>query len=167
MIGQHKRDFTVVPYQSSWKDEFEREADLLHTAFGEKALRIEHVGSTAVPGIAAKAIIDIMVAVVSLTQAREIILEHRTHHPNLVTQDSNFWKNELAFRDYMRCHDQTASEYVDLKKQLAEAYARTHQIDRDGKTAFVARVLELAGEEGSDNHPPRNAPLIKDLRIFF
>jgi GrpB-like predicted nucleotidyltransferase (UPF0157 family) len=180
MIGQHKRDFTVVPYQSSWKDEFQRDADLLQRALGEKALRIEHVGSTAVPGIAAKAIIDMMVTVVSLTQAKElipvleslgygyrpndtvpermffhkeIIPERRTHHLNLASQDSNFWKNELAFRDYLRCHAQAASEYVDLKRNLAESYARTHQIDRDGKTEFVTRILELARKEGSGKHP--------------
>ena len=162
MIGQHKRDFTVVPYQGDWKEHFEREADLLRSALGEKALRIEHVGSTAIQGIHAKAIIDIMVAIVSLTEAKELIPvleslgyvyrpidivpermflrkesnpEYRTHHLNLTTQESGFWKNKLAFRDYLRAHDQIAAEYVELKKHLAEVYACTHEIDLDGKTA--------------------------------
>jgi len=174
MIGQRRRDFNVVPYQSSWKDEFEREADLLCAAIGEKALRIEHHGSTAIPGMSAKAIIDIMMGVNSLAQAAELIplLEEigyeyrpkdeipdrmyfrkeslpgiRTHHLSLTPLNSRFWKNQLAFRDYLRRHDRTAAEYINLKVRLAEAYARTHKIDPDGKTEFVARVLELARKE--------------------
>jgi GrpB-like predicted nucleotidyltransferase (UPF0157 family) len=46
MIGQHKKDFTVVPFQTDWKEIFEREADTLRSALGEKTLRIEHIGST-------------------------------------------------------------------------------------------------------------------------
>jgi GrpB-like predicted nucleotidyltransferase (UPF0157 family) len=68
MIGQHKRNLTVAPYQSGWKDLFEREADLLYRALGEKALRIEHIGSTSIPGMAAKPIIGIVVVVDSLTK---------------------------------------------------------------------------------------------------
>jgi GrpB-like predicted nucleotidyltransferase (UPF0157 family) len=175
-------DFTVVPYQSDWKEHFEREADLLRSALGEKALRIEHVGSTAIPGVHAKAIIDIMVAVVSLAQAKELIPameslgyvyrpidtipermffrkehipEYRTHHLNLATQESGFWKNQIAFRDYLRSHDQIASEYVELKKRWAEVYARTQEIDLDVKTAFVARVLELAEKEEKESSNDR------------
>ena len=174
MLGQHKRNIAVVPYQSGWKELFAREADLLRSALGEKALCIEHIGSTSIPGMASKPILDIMVAVVSLTQATELIPvveelgyeykphdtiperlffakehppENRTHHLNLTKQGSGFWKNQLAFRDYLRAHDQIAAEYADLKKRLAEEYAHTHQLDPDGKSEFVARVLELAEKE--------------------
>lgn len=178
MIGQHKRNLNVVPYRSGWVELFEREADLLRSTLGENIIGIEHIGSTSIPGIAAKPIIDIMVAVASLNQAKELIPlletigyeykphdtvpermffakesspEYRTHHLNLVSQDSRFWKNQLAFRDYLRAHDQIATEYADLKKRLAEDYARTNQIDLDAKTPFVARVLELAREEGKES----------------
>jgi GrpB-like predicted nucleotidyltransferase (UPF0157 family) len=174
MIGQHKRDFTVMPYQSDWKEHSEREANILRKVLGENALRIEHIGSTAIPGIYAKAIIDMLVAVVSLTQAKglisvleslgyvyrpidtipermffrkERIPEYRTHHLNLVTQESRFWKNQLAFRDYLRAHEQIATEYVELKKRIAADYARTQEIDLDAKTEFVSKVLELAEKE--------------------
>lgn len=174
MLGQHKRDFTIVPYQRGWKDLFEREADLLHSALGEKALRIEHIGSTAIPGMLAKPIIDIMVAVVSLAEAAKLIPvveslgyeykphdtiperiffakesspEHRTHHLNLTALGSGFWTNQLAFRDYLRAHDEIAAEYVDLKKRIAEQYAQTHQLDPEAKSEFVAQVLELAEKE--------------------
>jgi len=174
MLGQHKRDFTVVPYQYGWKDLYRREADLLHSTLGGKALRIEHIGSTAIPGMVAKPIIDIMVAVVSLAVAAELIPvvgslgyeykphdtipervyfakerspEYRTHHLNLTALGSGFWIDQLAFRDYLRAHDESAAEYVDLKKHIAERYAQTHQLDREAKSEFVARVLELAVKE--------------------
>ena len=174
MLGQHKANITVVPYQSGWIGLFEREADLLRGALGEKALSIEHIGSTSIPGLDSKPIIDIMVAVESLRQATKLIpavealgYEHRphdiipdriffvkepspefrTHHLNLTPLESKFWKNQIVFRDYVRANDQIAAEYVDLKRRLAEIYARSHQLDREGKTEFVSRVLELAKKE--------------------
>lgn len=174
MLGQHKTDINVIPYQSHWKFLFEREADLLRSTLGDKALRIEHIGSTSIPGMVAKPIIDIMVAVKSLKEAEELIpvlesngyeyrtpdtvLErmffvkesspmYRTHHLNLTQRDSGFWENQLTFRDYLRVHAEIASEYGDLKKRLAETYAHTHQLDPDGKTEFVSRVLKLAQKE--------------------
>ena len=174
MLGQHKRDFTIVPYQHGWRDLFEREADLLHSALGKKALCIEHIGSTAIPGIPAKPIIDIMVAVVSLAEAAYLIPvleslgyeykphdtiperiyfakesspEHRTHHLNLTALGSGFWTSQLAFRDYLRAHDEIAAEYGELKKRIDEQHAQTHQLNREAKSEFVARVLELAEKE--------------------
>jgi len=174
MIGQHKRNLNVVPYQSGWKDIYEREAELLLGALGENALGIEHIGSTSIPGIEAKPVIDIMVAVESLERATELVPvvealgyiyrphdiipermffaresapEIRTHHLNLTPLGSGFWKNQLAFRNYLRAHADMAAEYVRLKKHLAEEYARTNLLDPDGKTAFVNKVLELAKRE--------------------
>ena len=178
IIGQHKRDLTVVPYRSGWPELFEQEAGLLQRALGEKAQRTEHIGSTAIPGMAAKPIIDIMVAVDSLTQAPESLPaiealgyqykpldtirermfftkesspEYRTHHLNLAEPESGFWKNHLTFRDYLRAHDQITTEYVNLKQHLAEVYAETQQIDIEGKSEFVAKVLELAEKEREDD----------------
>ena len=178
MIGQYKRDLTVVPYRYGWPALFEQEAERLRQALGDKALRIEHIGSTSVPGLAAKPIIDILVAVVSLAQAeasipdlevlgyqhrshdaiperlflaKESAPEHRTHHLSLAEPESGFWENHLAFRDYLRVHDELAAEYVELKQRLAVEFARTGELDRDGKTEFVARVLQLAEREGTND----------------
>jgi GrpB-like predicted nucleotidyltransferase (UPF0157 family) len=175
MIGQYKRDLSVVPYRSEWKDLYDREADLLRSVLGDKALQIEHIGSTSIPGMMAKPIIDMMVAVVSLAQAIELVPEiealeyiykphdtipermffakesapeHRTHHLNLAEMESGFWKYQLAFRDHLRAHDKIAGEYVDLKKRIAEEYAQTHQLDLEAKSEFVTSVLELAEEDG-------------------
>jgi predicted amidohydrolase/GrpB-like predicted nucleotidyltransferase (UPF0157 family) len=174
VIGQHKRDLAVVPYRSGWLQCFEKEAARLRRVLGKKALRIEHIGSTSIPGMTAKPIIDILVAVESLAGAVEYVPtlvasgyiykpldviperlffakesppEYRTHHLNLAEPGSGFWRNHLAFRDYLRSHDEMAAEYVVLKQRLARAYAETKQLDRDGKTAFVTSVLDLAEKE--------------------
>ena len=174
MIGQHKRNFELVPYQSEWINHFDREADLLRSILGINALQIEHIGSTSIPGMAAKPIIDILVAVPSLIQSSDLILgldsigytykpldtipgrlffakesfpEFRTHHLNLAKPDSIFWKNQLLFRDCLKENDHLASEYIQLKNRFAEYYARTEHLDVEWKSAFVARVLEIAMDE--------------------
>lgn len=174
MLGQHKRNFELAPYQSEWIHHFNREAELLRSVLGRKALIIEHVGSTSIPGMAAKSIIDILVTVPSLIRSSKLILgldsigytykpfdtiperlffakesfpEFRTHHLNLTKSESSFKKNQLLFRDYLRKNDQTASEYILLKNRLAEYYARTNHVDRDWKSDFVAKVLEMAKED--------------------
>lgn len=174
MIGQHKRDFELVPYKEMWVDHFNREAALIRSVLGNKVLQIEHVGSTSIPGMAAKAIIDIMVAVTSLKRSSELILGLdsigylyrpfdtipgrmfffkesspgiRTHHLNLTKSESEFWKNELMFRTYLRENEQLASEYIDLKNRFAEYYALTEHVDVEWKSAFVGKVLELAKKD--------------------
>ena len=174
MLGQHKRVFELAPYQSEWIDQFDREADLLRSILGDKALQVEHVGSTSIPGMAAKPIIDIMVAVEILTRSSDLILaldgigynyrpldtiadriffaresqpEIRTHHLNLTQKGSEFWKNQLLFRDYLRENDPLASEYIQLKNDFAEYYARTNHLDREWKSEFVAKVLEMANSD--------------------
>jgi GrpB-like predicted nucleotidyltransferase (UPF0157 family) len=182
MVGQHKRVFELTPYQSIWVDHFNREADRIRTALGDKALQIEHVGSTSIPGMAAKPVIDIMVAVEKLTLSSDLILplvsigyeyfpvdtvpgrmffarevrpEIRTHHLNLAEKGSTFWGNQLLFRDYLRKNDRLASEYIQLKKDFIEYYARTNHLDREWKTEFVAKVLEMAKIAISDGWSPR------------
>ena len=177
MIGQHKRVFELVPYQSVWIDHFNREADRIRTALGDKALQIEHVGSTSILGMAAKPVIDIMVAVEKLTLSSDLILplvsigyEYfpvdtvpgrmffarevrpgiRTHHLNLAEKVSAFWENQLLFRDYLRENDQLASEYIQLKRDFVDYYARTNHLDREWKSEFIAKVLEMARSANSD-----------------
>jgi GrpB-like predicted nucleotidyltransferase (UPF0157 family) len=174
IIGQHKHDLAVVPHQPGWIDLYQQEARLLRNTLGERAIQIKHIGSTAIPGMAAKPIIDMMVAIASLTQAQELIPvletigyiyrvsdpvpermffakeskpEYRTHHLNLTEFRSVFWRNQILFRDYLRKHQEMANTYVVLKQALAKESAQTNQIDREGKTAFVTQVLAMAEKE--------------------
>jgi GrpB-like predicted nucleotidyltransferase (UPF0157 family) len=142
----------IVPYDGGWPALFEAEATCLREAMGSTALRIEHVGSTSVPGLAAKPIIDIQVSVASLatpgahaeTLARlgysQIPLgpfdlvypffqkpdaHPGTHHLHLCVLGSAEEHRHLLFRDYLRSHPQVAAEYVELKRSLAAAHHGT------------------------------------------
>ena len=160
----------VVEYDARWPSLFERERTLL-----EPVLRpwlagpIEHVGSTAVPGLAAKPTIDIMAAVESLEASRTALpvlsrldyvyfphrpsLMHwfckpspisRTHHLHLVPFRSRLWVERLAFRDYLRRNSATAAEYADLKRRLAKQYEFDREGYTDAKDPFIRRVLQVA-----------------------
>jgi GrpB-like predicted nucleotidyltransferase (UPF0157 family) len=136
----------LVSYDPAWPDMFQAEAGRIRRALGERALRIEHVGSTAVPGLAAKPVIDIQVSVPSLGEIatyeeelsslgyRHVALDDfdheypyfrrpaegaSTHHVHLCETRSYLEAKHIAFRDYLRANPEVAERYVQLKKSLA------------------------------------------------
>ena len=172
MIGQHKRNFKLVPYQNDWNDHFKKEADLLISILGEKVLRIEHIGSTSIPGMSAKAIIDIMVGLENFVEA-DTLVASITHlgyvyipeyedvmpdrryfekmrdaqvsfHIHMVEKGREFWKRHLLFRDYLRENRDVADEYGLLKKKLAERDWKVTNDYAQAKTDFIRGVEEQA-----------------------
>lgn len=161
----------VVPYDSSWPDKFESERQVLARVLAPwLAGPIERVGSTAVPGLAAKPVIDIMVAVESLDASRPAISSaeaagyiywpykanvmhwfckpsdaHRTHHLHLVPYGSGLWEARLAFRNALRTDAQLAQEYAQLKHNFARKYHDDREAYTQSKSAFVHQVLESVG----------------------
>jgi GrpB-like predicted nucleotidyltransferase (UPF0157 family) len=163
----------LAPADPGWPARFEEERAALLGAIGDWVCGgIHHVGSTAVPGLAAKPIIDILTGVRNLDAGRSCFDRladlgylyapylseemhwfckphpaRRTHHLHLVPADSQRFRDELAFRDRLRADREIASRYAALKRELA---AR-HRDDRGGyteaKSAFVLAVL--AGEAPS------------------
>ena len=161
----------VIPYCSDWPAKYEQEKSLLLRAIGSVAVAVSHIGSTAVGGLAAKPIIDIMLEVTSLAEldACEEKIEAlgyqamgefgiegrryyrkggdtRTHQIHAFqTADENLVRH-LAFRDYLRNHPDVRDEYGDLKTKVASLC--DHDIDRycDGKKDFIklheAKALE-------------------------
>ena len=130
---------TIAPYDSTWPLQFETERDLLKAALrpwltGE----IEHIGSTAVPGLVAKPVIDIMAPVDTLESSPS----HRTHHLHLVPHTSPLWKQRLVFRDALRSNPKLAAEYVWLKLRLAQQFRTDREAYTDGKSAFIENVLQ-------------------------
>ena len=140
----------IKEYDRNWPVLFEEEAHRLYAAFGSAALRIEHVGSTSVPGLAAKPVIDIQVSVASLlphgcyvnTMAalgyRHVALAdfdlvypffHKqpewpsTHHVHLCEAGGEQEWKHLAFRNYLRAHPLTARQYEALKRELARVHS--------------------------------------------
>ncbi len=163
----------IVPYDESWLSRFEQERAILDRVIGAWVVGgIEHVGSTAIPGLAAKPVIDIMAGVESLEASRATIpvlgkIEYcyfpyrpdvmhwfckpspalRTHHLHLIPFQSRLWVERIAFRDYLRTHADVAAEYAELKQRLAAQHHLDREAYTDAKTPFVARVLKLALEE--------------------
>jgi len=162
---------TIVGYDLEWPARFEAERRLLAEAIGAWVVdaAIEHIGSTAVLGLAAKPVIDIMAGVEGLEASRAAVavLERhqycyapyradvmhwlckpspvlRTHHLHLVPLDSPLWIAQLAFRDYLRAHPDTALEYAALKRRLAEAHRFDREAYTTAKTPFVQRVVARA-----------------------
>jgi len=165
----------IVPYDPAWPSLFQQERLLLQEALGEwLGGPIEHFGSTAVEGLAAKPVIDIMAAVESLQGSRDAIAAagrlgyvyypyrpdemhwfckpsaaFRTHHLHLVPFDSRLWIERLAFRDVLRRDPATAAEYAALKVRLATEFEFDRESYTEAKGPFIRRVIELALPDGA------------------
>jgi GrpB-like predicted nucleotidyltransferase (UPF0157 family) len=161
----------IVPYDPNWKHRFEAERILLERVLAPW-LRggVHHVGSTAIPGIAAKPIIDIVAGVNDFKAARAAFeplrrasYSYSPHRPgiahhfakpsprlaeyglHLTEPESDLWRERLAFRDALRGDATLAAEYEALKLRLAEEYSNDVAAYTRGKRTFVARVLASAG----------------------
>ena len=165
----------IVPYDPAWPAAFEQERTSLARVLGPAVTGgIHHVGSTAVPGLSAKPIIDILVGIENLEAARAHIkplaaLEYvyapyridemlwfckpnpaaRTHHLHLVPTGSERFRDELAFRDFLRQHQECAEAYAQLKKELAVRFEHDREAYTEGKTNFVREVSRRAQADAS------------------
>lgn len=157
----------IVGTDPAWPAKFEAERKALAAAIGGWAQGgIHHVGSTAVPGLDATPVIDILVGVVDLASTRacfEPLAEleyryapyrademhwfckpdpsHRTHHLHLVPTGSTRFREELAFRDYLRSHPDTTADYATLKRRLADRFPHDREAYTDAKTGLIRGVL--------------------------
>jgi GrpB-like predicted nucleotidyltransferase (UPF0157 family) len=184
MLGCGRDVVRLVPHQPAWAELFQEEAARLRAALGESVVRIEHVGSTAVAGLEAKPILDIVVAVHELAGADsfEATLaplgyvheqEHdmpgrlffvkrtpddmSTHHVNVTELGAECWFEHVAFRDYLREHPDAHAEYRDLKRLLARRHAHERPAYTAAKAHFIERILALATAEGKDGENSRGA----------
>ena len=168
MIGLERDIVRLVRYTAEWKRLFEQEKTRLQAAIGPYVLDIQHVGSTAIPGMVAKPIIDISIAVTNFEEARVCIQpieglgyeyrgefgiprrhyfvkgDPRTHHIHMNEIDSRDLENQVLFRDYLIQHPGLAEEYAALKAELAGRYPADREAYLDGKAPFIERVLGMA-----------------------
>jgi GrpB-like predicted nucleotidyltransferase (UPF0157 family) len=171
------RKVEVVPYRSDWPQQFAAEAKELKAVFGAQMLSIHHFGSTSIPGISAKPIIDILVivrdidSVDTLSSKLEALgyyavgeygisgrrffykgsSDLRTHHLHVYETGNPHILRHLVFRDYMRCHPISARDYARLKEELAREFPEDMDQYIAGKNAFVKehekRALDWWEEE--------------------
>ena len=169
-------EIVVVPHSAAWPARFRIESQLLHVALSELKPSIEHIGSTAVPGLAAKPIIDMLVGVESLaafeTQARRLavfgyqyIPEYeralpdrrffkrvvngvRTHHVHVVEKNGVYWKRYIKFRNSLRDDAWLAARYAEVKRRLAARFSFDRDAYTNGKTGFIEAVLAMPPSGG-------------------
>lgn len=169
----------VVPYDPTWQQAFEVEAQQIAATLGPSIVALHHVGSTSIPGIWAKPIIDLLVEVVEIAQVdhqspamesigyqamgaygipgRRYFRKHstagtRTHHVHIFEVGSPEVERHLAFRDYLRAHPDDAQTYSDLKRQLAKAHPTDIEAYMDGKDSFIRAIDEKAAKWRSPIH---------------
>jgi GrpB-like predicted nucleotidyltransferase (UPF0157 family) len=161
---------TLTAYDELWPKRFAEEHATLSRVLEQWLVgAIEHVGSTAVPGLIAKPVIDIMAGVESLEASRAAIPAvgeigycyfpyrteamhwfckpspfHRTHHLHLIQFESRLWFERLAFRDYLRSHCEVAAEYAELKRRFAAQYHFDREAYTEAKSPFIERIVKLA-----------------------
>lgn len=171
MIGLERGIVELVPYQAEWTKRYEREVGRLTDIAGDRFVEFEHIGSTAIEGMPAKPIIDILAVVENLDEAEAVssVLEkhgyerrpdtvgerlfftkgprsNRTVYLSIAEMGSDFYAEKIAFRDYLRENPELAKRYASVNKRLAEEYPE----DRDRYTAdkgeFIRGVLDRAGD---------------------
>ncbi|HYM40725.1 MAG TPA: DNA polymerase IV [Thermoplasmata archaeon] len=173
----------LVPYDPSWPQRFAEEKEAVATALGDRVLAIEHVGSTAVPGLRSKPTIDIMVGIRRLSEAPPCIaaLESfgyvyrpdgeatiperryfhkgppgsRTFHIHMVEFASPFWMGHVLFRNFLRAHPDRAAAYASLKQEFAARYTSDRVGYTDAKGPFIEAVLAEARRESAGAGPWR------------
>jgi GrpB-like predicted nucleotidyltransferase (UPF0157 family) len=159
----------VVDYNPEWPADFEKLRQRLAEAVGDRAVSIEHIGSTAVPGLAAKPVIDIDIVLRSSGQVASVIqllaplgYHHegnqgvvgreafswpsgeRRHHVYVVTRGSPSHRRHLVIRDHLRAHPDEGRAYGELKKRLAETYRDDRVAYAEAKNTFTDRIFMAA-----------------------
>lgn len=163
---------SLVPHDKKWAHLFQEEEKSLRSIFGNSMRDIQHIGSTAIPGIRSKPIIDIAVLLPSLKKAKDFLQPLRQleywydqpsssseryffrkgdpvqFHLSLTAPNVLYWNRQILFRDYLLQHPDAAREYEQLKVNLLQKDPTGGQLYIDGKSAFVEKVLTMATPHG-------------------
>jgi GrpB-like predicted nucleotidyltransferase (UPF0157 family) len=167
-LGLESGVVRLVEYDARWPALFAAEQQRIRDQCGARALRLEHVGSTSIPGMCAKPVLDIAAGlprdtstqdyVAALTQAgyehrgergvpgRQFFCrgQPRAYHVHLVEEDGPLWREYVAFRDYLRAHAEAARQFADLKRVLAAHFSHDREAYMNAKSSHVQEILRLA-----------------------
>ena len=170
VIGLQRKKVKLLPYNPAWKKLYKKEEKFLRSVIGKQVLDIQHVGSTSIPGVKAKPIIDIAIGVKNLKSGKKCIkpleklgYEHkggagikgrhffakgseknRTHYVHIVKLNGRFWKNCILFRDYLQKHKRTIKKYNELKEKLAKKYKDNRKKYTAQKHSFIQGIIKKA-----------------------
>lgn len=175
LIGLEKGVVRLAPYNAEWARAYEDEQARIEAALGARILEVQHVGSTSIPGLAAKPIVDIAVGVEDFEKARACIapleaLGYTYHgengipgrhyftrgaptlyHTHMHEVTSRAWGNLVLFRDYLIQHPEEVQAYLELKRRLATRYRHERRAYTEGKASYIERILELARSESKED----------------
>jgi GrpB-like predicted nucleotidyltransferase (UPF0157 family) len=176
------RQVNLTVHQSSWQDQYEKEASLLKKIFQGEMVEIHHIGSTSIPGMPAKPIIDILMAVQDILKidqynsimqkngyipkgengipGRQFFIKgtdvNHSHHLHIFQAGSAEINRHLLFRDYLIVHPKEADRYAQLKLKLAKEHSLDIDAYQKGKDAFIKAIDKRAamwGKKNDHNHP--------------
>ena len=159
--------YRIVEYDQKWPALYEEQKAIVVAATGIVAKRVEHIGSTAVPGLGAKPIIDLMVGVSGVEDAQRQIealegvgyewrgetvpgtlylrkAEPRRFNLHLTQWEGEFWLDHLLFRDFLRTHPEMARQYECLKRELMSQLASDPPAYNAAKTSFIEFIVQQA-----------------------
>ena len=174
-IGLERAVVRLEAHNPEWARLYERERARLSAALGTHVLDLQHVGSTAIPGIVAKPILDIAAAVRSFEAAfvciepivalgyayygengiprrhyfvrRDPVSGQAIIHLHMNELGGPDWENQILFRDYLIAHPEAAAQYSALKRDLAAQYPHDREAYTEAKAPFIEHVLRLARAE--------------------
>lgn len=170
MLGLPRGTVKLVAHHRRWRASFQREATRIRKVFDQDAIDIQHVGSTAIPGVPAKPVIDIGVVVPSFSRARRYLTSlrrigyvvkkndgraermfftkgppwRRTHYLHVGEEGSGYVEGMVLFRDYLRSHQQAARAYARLKQRLASRYSGEREIYTAKKGTMINAIVRKA-----------------------
>ncbi len=166
-----KVEIVLVGFDPKWAEKFKEEKEAIMERIGKFVLSIDHIGSTAIPNIVAKPVIDILIGIKSLDQSDEIITamqnvgyeylesieshfperrlfvkpptnkEKRLFNVHIWEHQSKGWEEMLSFRDYLLAHPETAKEYEYVKKHMAKRFPNNEVAYSIGKEGFMQVIL--------------------------
>lgn len=163
----------VVPHDPAWRGRFGEESERIADALGEIVIAVHHIGSTSIPGIFAKPVIDILVEVANVDKVDERAsamnaLRYeamgefgipgrryfrkdneygiRTHQVHVFEAGSDQATRHVGFRDYLIAHPEEAWAYSDLKRELAAVHPNDPEAYMDGKDAFIKQIDRRASK---------------------
>jgi len=169
-LGLKRGTVRLAPHTAEWSSLYEDEKARLETILVGLPAVFEHVGSTAIPGLEAKPIIDVALGIPAMDRAEEYFLrmephgysdlgfpagdddrlltrgpeECRTHYIHVVEYEGRKWQEYILFRDYMRNHPAARAAYARLKETLAGRFADEREKYTAGKHDFIRCIIEMA-----------------------
>jgi GrpB-like predicted nucleotidyltransferase (UPF0157 family) len=170
ILGLQRKKVELLSYKPLWKKLYEKEKKLLQDVLGKDILDIQHVGSTSVPGVKSKPIIDIAVGIKSLKIGKKFLKplkklsyeyrgnagvkgrlffakgsrKNRTHYLHVEKLNSKNWKNHIIFRNYLCRNKKAVKEYNKLKERLAKEFKDNRDKYTARKEFFIRKIINKA-----------------------